>query len=58
MVKAITGKNAIATNRPMYLFRISGSAIPAVCVPRKRKHMRTCARTHTREDACASSYFK
>jgi hypothetical protein len=42
----------------MYLFRISGSAIPAVCVPRKRKHMRTCARTHTREDACDCNYFK
>jgi len=58
MVKAITGKNAIATNIPMYLFRISGSAIPAVCVPRKRTHMRSCAHAHAREDACASSYFK
>ena len=34
MVKAMTGKNAIATKRPMYLLRIKGSAMPTVGVKR------------------------
>ena len=31
MVIAITGKNAIATSKPTYLFTISGSVMPTIC---------------------------